>query len=292
MKRILSVVVFLFAVCNINADSPATDGIKEKTHKAHQEVFTLPFDQAKFDAYKATLPRDGGYYIVEGDMLLNNAELYTYVVNRLSPEKKPKPLAENTELSVNILPNGKRDFYEDPNRRDLTYAVDSKSFPSPAQYDVVVASMRAAGKDWQDACSDCRLKFTHLSEHDANALHKNVNFIVRYRDVKGEYVAAAFFPHDGAMRRYINIDPSYFTTRFDKVGVLRHELGHVIGYRHEGIDRLPICYRGEDNLWQPITPYDAKSVMHYFCGGGGSLALTLSDGDKSGHTALYKLPAR
>lgn len=73
---------------------------------------------------------------------------------------------------------------------------------------------------------------------------------------------------------------------FDKTGVLRHELGHVLGYRHEHIGNVPGC-NTEGVSWERLTPYTPNSVMHYFCGGAGSFDLSLRDLDKAGHRCLY-----
>ena len=62
-------------------------------------------------------------------------------------------------------------------------------------------------------------------------------FTVRHVDAGGQFIAAAFFPTYPPLRRRVLIDPSYFADdlSFDRVGVLRHELGHVLGFRHEHI---------------------------------------------------------
>lgn len=88
------------------------------------------------------------------------------------------------------------------------------------------------------------------------------------------------------------IDPSYFTTSFDQVGVLRHELGHVIGLRHEHIrsGAPPECPDESTVNTFPFTAYDPKSVMHYFCGGVGTRDLAISDLDKAGIQKLYGPP--
>ena len=51
------------------------------------------------------------------------------------------------------------------------------------------------------------------------------------------------------------VDPIFFNSQYDPVGVFRHELGHVLGYRHEHIRGIPGC-GFEDSRWQPLTPYD------------------------------------
>ena len=109
-------------------------------------------------------------------------------------------------------------------------------------------------------------------------------FVVREFDADGKFIASAFFPNDPVERRRADIDPSYYTTSFDKVGVLRHELGHVLGFRHEHIrnEAPPVC--PNEPLWDTkvLTKYDPKSVMHYFCGGVGSNALKISELDRKG----------
>ena len=81
------------------------------------------------------------------------------------------------------------------------------------------------------------------------------------------------------------IDASYFTTSFNTVGVLRHELGHVLGFRHEHIrSGAPAVCPGESvAATVNLTDYDPQSVMHYFCGGVGNpdLAITETDEERS-----------
>ncbi|MEK6320118.1 MAG: hypothetical protein AABN33_00400 [Acidobacteriota bacterium] len=282
-------VLFLMCVGVLIANSHAFfapyDDKKPATQKAHEEALR-GFDRAKFDAYKATLPKDGSYYVVEGDLLLTEAELQDYAVGKANPDTQEKRVVPNSELLVNLLQDGKKDYYEDVSQRTLTYAVDRQSFPNKSRYDQLVKNVRRAAGEWQSACQTCQIKMVHVTEHDASPSTEKVNFIVRYHDSGGDYIAAAFFPHYAPLRRNLNIDPSYYTTSFDKVGVLRHELGHVLGYRHEHIQGVPGCYV-EDDRWEPLTRYDPNSVMHYFCGGGGSMKLKITKSDKLGHQKLY-----
>ncbi len=244
------------------------------------EARTDPFNAVKRQAYLGSLPRVGGYYIVEGDMRMTEDEVTEYLAGRAEGERAAR---RTPELILN-LHGGRPDFYP-RDRRTLTYVVDRRTFPTQAQYDAAANAVKQATAEWEQLCHACGVKFVVLGSSPAATSH----FTVRYFDAGGEFIAAAFFPHDPPARRSIDLDPSFYTTTFDRVGVLRHELGHVMGYRHEHIRNVPGCYR-EDNQWRPLTPYDPHSVMHYFCGGGGNLKLEFTDIDRAGHTNLYQLP--
>jgi hypothetical protein len=90
------------------------------------------------------------------------------------------------------------------------------------------------------------------------------------------------------------VDASYFspTLRFNRVGVLRHELGHVLGFRHEHIrSEAPAACPGEPLFGTtPLTEYDPRSVMHYFCGNVGSDDLDITEVDREGARKLYGSP--
>ena len=187
---------------------------------------------------------------------------------------------------MNSLADGGLDYYREVDQRTLTYAIDRHSFPSPSQFAALVHNMPAATKAWEEACVECKVRFVHLDQFDDSPSPEKVNFTVRYLDSRGAFIAASFFPHDPPLRRFINIDPSYFSSGFDEIGVLRHELGHTLGYRHEHIQGVAGCAQ-EDGHWKPLTPYTPHSVMHYMCGGGGSFALTLQESDIRGHQLLY-----
>ena len=245
-----------------------------------------PFDEAKRQALLKALPKVGEYFIVEGDIRMTEPEVTAYLA---ASGEGDQPTRRTAELLVNMH-RGRPDFYE-VGQRKLTYVVDRASFNSPARYAEAVDAVDGATKDWEAICGDCGIEFEHLKQFDASPAAAKANFTVRLLDAGGEFIAAAFFPHDPPARRVVDIDPSFFTTTFDRVGVLRHELGHVLGYRHEHIRGIPGCFR-EDKQWRPLTEYDPRSVMHYFCGGAGSLKLDISPMDREGHHRLYDPPRR
>jgi hypothetical protein len=132
-----------------------------------------------------------------------------------------------------------------------------------------------------------------VSQQDAtcNASNASVVFDVRPVDVDGDYLARAFFPKEPRAARNVLIDLTALQLDPDEdlnlVGVLRHELGHTLGFRHEHTrPESGACF--EDTDWRPITNYDKFSVMHYpQCNGGADWKLLLTSRDKSGAACLY-----
>jgi hypothetical protein len=275
-------VLVLLGLAAVLSGAHAARADQDETRRRHEAAIANPFDAVALAAYVKTLPRDGDRYIVEGDILLAESEIRPY----LAAKQVSAAPADERELIVNRH-SGQVDYWRRDDR-ELTYAVARDTFPSADRYRSVVEDMRRAAGDWQDACPECGLRFRHVPEQDARPSLQEVRFVVRHHDVQGRYIAAAFFPHQAPAERWVNIDPSYFapTLRFDRVGVLRHELGHVLGYRHEHTRGVPGCWF-EDQQWMPLTTYDPHSLMHYFCGGAGSVDLALTASDREGHRALY-----
>jgi hypothetical protein len=265
----------------------STSGQKSEAQRIatiYQQSFANPSDPAKLAALKKTLPRDGDYYVIEGDIKVTDQELEGYVNDQKQNEAVKSHVT--SELIVNLF-HGHDDFYKGIEQRTLTYAIDRASFGQLADnYTSVVRNMQQATQEWMNSCMECQIHFAYKANLDSSPNSPELNFVVQLHDVHGQYIAASFFPHDDKLRRFLNIDPSYFTANFDKVGVLRHELGHVLGYRHEHIRGIAGCYT-EGNEWRPLTPYDPSSVMHYFCGGHGSMSLQLTQLDIQGHRQLY-----
>jgi subtilisin family serine protease len=237
-------------------------------------------------ALKKILPKVGDFYLVEGDLRLSESQLQRYV-DAFSAGKMQQLSDKSIELRVNRTDSGEADYYKDPASRRLTYSIDRKSFPTEQMYTTAQTNMKAATDDWQSRCPECGIQFAYEPQSDSVASPDRTNFVVRWLNTHGSYIAAAFFPSDPPARRYIDLDPSYFQSMpFNAIGVLRHELGHVLGYRHEHIVGIPGCYM-EDDRWMPLTDYDSKSVMHYYCGGKGTLTLELTEIDVQGHRQLY-----
>jgi hypothetical protein len=260
------------------AGAPDRRGEVEALYNAAVE---RPGDEEAFRQYVAALPRYGHRFVVEGDVLRTEQQIR----NDLAARATPAPATPGGELIVN-KENGVETYWKDRSSRTLAYAVERSSFPDAARYARVVANMERATSDWEAACASCGIDFVHRRQHDAAPSHEDLTFIVRHVDAGGAFIAAAFFPNDAPADRFLEIDPSYYTSSFHAVGVLRHELGHVLGYRHEHTRGVPGCFF-EDSSWTVLTAYDRVSVMHYPCGGAGDRRLRISELDKRGHTTLY-----
>ena len=225
------------------------------------------------------------YWLAEGDLLLDDKQLQKYA-NGGQANNPPAPEDSPFRLLAQVTEDGR--IYRWKPGLELTYAVIKKSF-TQSEYNIVVANMKQAASDWGNACG---VKFTHKTLQDDLQSPNEVIFGVRKVDAQGEIIAAAFFPHDPKDRRHLVIDPSYFTTIFDKVGVLRHELGHVLGFRHEHIrsGAPPDCPKESLANTIDLSQYDPRSVMHYFCGGVGSTALAITREDLFASQRLYGPP--
>lgn len=235
------------------------------------------------------------YYIVEGDLILSTEDLYDYCYNRLYSHLydsityvKKKSIQEFTVSTL----DGVREVW--PPGKKLTYAVLKKSFPDPALYDSTVKYMNDATSAWMNVCN---IQFEHLQQYDSLQVDTDpvepVLFYVQYYRSSRSYIAKAFFPSDAGFLRKVYLQPSFYGLGLsvNRTGILRHELGHVLGARHEHIWSQDGCtgegvidgFRGAEAL----TQYDPYSVMHYICGNAGTRTLELTNFDIAGSQQLY-----
>lgn len=248
-------------------------------------------EESTYDRLKRTLKTveidNEKFYVAEGDLLIDENELSEYA--KIREKAAPAAAADRDRLIV-VADNGKPVRWKPG--MILSYCVLKNTFSDPNNYETVKNNMKQATWDWEATCG---VKFEYKPEFDdseSNATPAGVLFTVREIDAGGRFIASAFFPNSPAYKRRLVIDPSYYSTSFDGVGVLRHELGHVIGWRHEQINSgAPPACQGEDvGEVIELTDYDPQSVMHYFCGGVGTLELAITDKDRDGSQKLYGPP--
>lgn len=295
--------------------------MKVPQNKSFASAFreSLPEEQAAtsgsglFEALQARLKIvevDGQkLYVAEGDTLLDEDQLFVYAEQRAAAElvAQAAHAAFQSGLGVTDLLAGLIDE-SGPTRgllgmvqngrivrwgpgTVLSYCVLRQTFETQQQYKLVRKNMLKAIAEWEATCG---VKFQYRPAFDSSdsVRPSGVLFPVRGLDTGGALIAAAFFPNDPTNRRRLIIDPSYFTTSFDKVGVLRHELGHILGFRHEHIrsGAPPICPHEDPTGTFDLTQYDPTSVMHYFCGKMGTNTLSISALDRTGAQRVYGPP--
>lgn len=257
--------------------------------RIRREVASSGFDEFKKNTYRE--PFENGVYIVNGDTpIADDEELRDFYEMELLAAWKNSAfgLELNDALPALIAdaPQGKVIAWDDVTKRNITYCV-STSFGG--RYNIVVAAMAEAAKAWEDV-SD--VKFNHVAKLDQSCDENTaaVVFDVRPVNVNEQYLARAFFPRYARSKRNVLIDESALTLgpgKLTLVGILRHELGHALSYRHEQTrPEAGKCF--EDSNWKPLSDYDAFSVMHYpQCNGLGDWSLNLTESDKRGAACLY-----
>lgn len=266
----LSIGVFALGICACNS---APD--------------VLTYDEFKAQAYQE--PEDGAFIINGDELVEDEAGMQDMYQRYLDSVADAEARADGTgtyeeELIVNLV-NGRDDKWSSSQQNNITYCVSQSSFGS--RYSTVVTAMANATAAWH---ATANVTFVHVASQDGNCNQRNNNVVFDVRQVNTtQYLARSFFPSTSRRSRNILISTSSFgnISPWTLTGVLRHETGHTLGFRHEHTrPESGTCF--EDNNWRALTAYDSSSVMHYpQCNGTQTGDLVLTSLDKSGAKSLY-----
>jgi len=188
-------------------------------------------------------------------------------------------------LIVNRV-GGRDDKWSASASQNITYCVSRSSFGT-SRYNAVVSAMNSASGAWEAAAN---VNYTHNSSLDGSCTSSTGGVVFNVRQVSTtQFLARSFFPSSSRRSREVLISTSSFgnISPYTLAGILRHELGHTLGFRHEHTrPEAGTCF--EDNNWRALTTYDSASVMHYpQCNGTNRGDLVLTTRDRQGAAALY-----
>lgn len=217
-----------------------------------------------WESFRASVHQEaweGGKFIVDGDIALADEDaLFQYYLDYLDQERAVEGFGVSKKSLLVDRVGGADNIQTWARRYQMTYCV-STSFGT--RYDQVVTTMAAAARSWADQVG---VDLLHDASQDTNCTASNNNVYFDVNPVTDTYFARAFFPNDGRSARNVLITSSAFTTTSggrDFEGILRHELGHTLGFRHEHIRLANPCTTEANTNNRALTVYDEQSVMHY-----------------------------
>ncbi|MGL5862142.1 MAG: M57 family metalloprotease [Phycicoccus sp.] len=221
-----------------------------------------------------------GMYVVNGDEVVDGKKDLRTFYDAMIADTAPGGGMANG-LIVNTV-GGRDDKWSATTAANLTYCVSTR-FGS--RYSDVVNAMSSGAGQWEAASS--RVNFVYRSSQDSNCTTRNNGVIFSVEPVQtSQYIARAFFPSTSKSGRNVLVDDSIWSSGWSPSNVIAHELGHVLGFRHEHTrPESGTCF--ENSSWRPLTPYDSSSVMHYPQCNGSSDDLSMTDTDRAGVRALY-----
>ena len=259
--------------------SELVDKIKESAPKVVVECEALGIERTE-------------RFIVEGDIGLSEAGVLAYAAQRIELAERLSNAPGSERQGLLGIERDGRILRWQPGKK-LTYCVWRPTFSSDEEHAKVVAGMHEAASNWSSICG---IEFEHVSDKDTdpNLAFGDVEFPVIRQAGGGSTIAMAFFPDSPVNERLVWVFDGFFDSisAFDPIGVMRHELGHVLGFRHEHIrPEAPDLFDPESTEHTvEITAYDPKSVMHYVAGNVGDPELQFTDLDRSGSRSVYGAP--
>lgn len=229
------------------------------------------------------------------DFLIGNASVISKIILKTNDPQIEKIIIE-------------RDIYLRPllwpHPSTITYAIARNSFLNDAYYLQAQLAVQQAAYDWEGLTG---VKMVYLKQFDNqvqfNDIRANLPPALQMVLVYQRYNSAIFedlkeyqktwaiafnreFPRD---LRLIRLCQKFFEeTRIPRSGILRHEIGHIMGFRHEhAIAAGTNCPMEDLGMATPLGPYDPNSVMHYTCGLFNNYNYNFSFQDSIGIKSIY-----